>query len=237
MFQKGVPRHPNSGRRKGTPNKPKIPPRLCSWNGCCAKIRKDSKTGICQNCYGKTPQGKQWRKEWVRKRKEADPAWAVAVQEYNTRHAREHRRASPENRVRYLLVGARRRAAEKGVPFGIALDDLLPLPQRCPILGLPLAYDGSGGFGANPNAASLDRIVPGKGYVVGNVRIISWRANHIKTDASPDELIKVATDARCLKMMLNSRRLELPSLPLFSGQTHSSDAASDQLEAAKVALA
>ncbi len=35
---------------------------------------------------------------------------------------------------------------------------------------------------------SLDRIDSSLGYVKGNVWVISWRANHIKTDASLEEL-------------------------------------------------
>jgi hypothetical protein len=39
---------------------------------------------------------------------------------------------------------------------------------------------------------SLDRIVPKLGYTVGNVCVISQRANILKRDATPDELYAVA---------------------------------------------
>lgn len=39
--------------------------------------------------------------------------------------------------------------------------------------------------------AELDRLVPSKGYVKGNVRWISRRANRIKSDATIDELKKI----------------------------------------------
>lgn len=43
--------------------------------------------------------------------------------------------------------------------------------------------------GAMPrNYATLDKIDPSKGYTVGNVQIISSRANTIKNDASLEEL-------------------------------------------------
>lgn len=35
---------------------------------------------------------------------------------------------------------------------------------------------------------TLDRIVPSRGYVVGNVAVISMRANRLKSDASVAEL-------------------------------------------------
>ena len=40
-------------------------------------------------------------------------------------------------------------------------------------------------------AASIDRIAPDKGYVRGNIVIVSGRANRIKTNATIDELVKV----------------------------------------------
>ncbi|MDC3244940.1 hypothetical protein OAU16_01690 [Gammaproteobacteria bacterium] len=39
---------------------------------------------------------------------------------------------------------------------------------------------------------SLDKINPDKGYMKGNVAIISLKANSIKSDATPKEVIKVA---------------------------------------------
>ena len=39
---------------------------------------------------------------------------------------------------------------------------------------------------------SLDKINPDKGYMKGNVAFISTKANSIKSDATPKEVIKVA---------------------------------------------
>lgn len=38
------------------------------------------------------------------------------------------------------------------------------------------------------NSPSLDRMIPALGYVASNVRVISYRANAIKRDATLDEL-------------------------------------------------
>lgn len=40
---------------------------------------------------------------------------------------------------------------------------------------------------------SLDRLDCRKGYVRGNVEVISWKANRIKSNATVMELMKVAT--------------------------------------------
>jgi hypothetical protein len=83
-----------------------------------------------------------------------------------------------------LFQHARQRAADQGVPFEIALDDIA-IPETCPVLGLPLA-SGSGGM--VPTSPTLDKIIPALGYVPGNVAVISWRANKLKSDGALEEL-------------------------------------------------
>lgn len=39
-------------------------------------------------------------------------------------------------------------------------------------------------------AVTKDRIIPEKGYIRGNVRVISQKANAMKQDCSEEELIK-----------------------------------------------
>lgn len=87
-----------------------------------------------------------------------------------------------------LYYGAKKRAKEQGIEFKITPEDIF-IPDVCPVLGMPL--ERSVGK-ASPNSPSLDRIIPELGYVPGNVRVISMRANAIKNDANLDELLKVA---------------------------------------------
>lgn len=82
------------------------------------------------------------------------------------------------------LNNVKLRAKVKGIPFNITLDDLV-FPDTCPVLGIPMIAR-SGAF--HDNSPSIDRIVPEKGYVKGNVRIISYRANRIKCHASIEDL-------------------------------------------------
>lgn len=72
----------------------------------------------------------------------------------------------------------------------IPLLSSFPVPDVCPILGLELNYLGTGEYSAD-NSPSLDQIIPGKGYTKDNIQIISWRANRIKNDGTPEELIKI----------------------------------------------
>jgi len=91
-----------------------------------------------------------------------------------------------------LVSRAKRRAKDEGLPFDIDLEYVLSLPhEKCPALGMNLAWCASSGFRAD-DAPSLDKMLPHLGYVRGNVAWVSWRANRIKSDATLYELTKIA---------------------------------------------
>lgn len=83
-----------------------------------------------------------------------------------------------------VLSPIQARARRLKIPFSIAMDDI-PLPLRCPILGIPLKR-GEGV--CSPNSPSVDRIIPALGYIPGNVAVISMRANAMKNMYSLQEL-------------------------------------------------
>jgi len=89
-----------------------------------------------------------------------------------------------------MWVVARTRAKQKNIPFSLRLVDIPTIPTTCPILNIPLIHN-FGHKGHIPGSPSLDRIIPSKGYVPGNVEIISQRANQIKSDATVEEVGKV----------------------------------------------
>jgi hypothetical protein len=89
---------------------------------------------------------------------------------------------------RSLVRRAKKRASMKGVPFSLTEYDI-KIPEVCPVLGIPL-FKGTGKIVSN--SPSLDEIIPGIGYVVGNVQVISNKANAMKSNATPDELRKFA---------------------------------------------
>lgn len=66
----------------------------------------------------------------------------------------------------------------------------------CPVLGIPI-FSGRGK--QIDNSPNLDRIVPEKGYVPGNVRVISAKANRIKSNATAEELKLVWEDLQKLE--------------------------------------
>lgn len=91
---------------------------------------------------------------------------------------------TPEGCVAQLLRNAKARAKVSGLEYNLTLTDV-PWAAVCPLLGIPL-HVNSGKCG--PNSPTLDRIDNSKGYVSGNVQIISFRANTIKNNATIDEL-------------------------------------------------
>ena len=80
----------------------------------------------------------------------------------------------PEQR---LFNSVKKRVLKKNIPFDINIDDII-IPEVCPILDIPLD------FSTFDNTPQVDRIIPLKGYIKGNIQVISGRANRIKNDGT-----------------------------------------------------
>jgi hypothetical protein len=94
-----------------------------------------------------------------------------------------------------MVSDARNRAKRKHLEFDIDGEYVRSLiVARCPVLGIPLEWSTLQGKGVIANSPSLDRIDPTKGYIKGNVWIISYKANTIKNNATHEEL-KLVTKA------------------------------------------
>ena len=115
------------------------------------------------------------------------------------------------NKEKTMLNTARKRAKKNNIPFNLTEDylkSIYPSDMICPVLGfeMSMGLDGNGWVDTSP---SLDRIIPEKGYVQGNVVVISMRANSIKRDATPGELRKVADFYEKVFDHLDDGQLEL----------------------------
>ena len=87
-----------------------------------------------------------------------------------------------------LFDVARKRARANRQEFTITVDDVV-VPAVCPLLGIALA---PGFLVADAGSPSLDRIDSSKGYVPGNVWVISHKANRMKQNATVPELLQFA---------------------------------------------
>lgn len=90
--------------------------------------------------------------------------------------------------ARLKFRSKRNSALQTGKVFTLAFEDVV-WPDVCPVLGITLSYVGDG---QAENSVSFDQIDPGKGYVPGNVMIMSWRANRIKNDGNAEEHRRIA---------------------------------------------
>jgi hypothetical protein len=88
-----------------------------------------------------------------------------------------------EKTQKYIHLMVRTRARKTGVEYTLLQEDI-PVVYKCPVFGYDLmAHEGS----PQNNSFSLDKIDPKKGYVKGNVQVVSFRANNLKNSLRPEE--------------------------------------------------
>lgn len=138
-----------------------------------------------------------YRLAHIEKFREYDRQRHLANKERDNEYARRYREANREkvkgwfkeyyknNPELWLLVNAKHAAKRRGLEFSIDKEDI-HIPNVCPLLGIPLIKKAIAR--RIDNSASVDRIDNSRGYVSGNVWVISWKANLMKTAASLLEL-------------------------------------------------
>ena len=95
------------------------------------------------------------------------------------------------NPQKSLWIRSKTNAKKRGIFFDIQINDII-IPEYCPYLNIKLRYDAS-----SPRAddkISLDRIDNSKGYVKGNIQVISDLANRMKNNATLSNLLIFATN-------------------------------------------
>lgn len=149
-------------------------------SGMCAacaseKAKKSWAAGERTTSKNRTRSVKQWndsekartaKKQW--KDKNPKRAWATSV-----------------------VGGAKLRASLKGIVFDLTSKYVESItPDRCPVFNEPFLFVGNKVM--QPFSATLDRLDPAKGYVQGNVVVISMKANSIKNAYGSAEIKMVA---------------------------------------------
>lgn len=121
---------------------------------------------------------RKWFKEHYRENKSQ-------ILAYN----RERRMAN--SKEKNMLQNAKQRAKKNNFEFNLELSDII-IPQFCPLLGIELSRTNTGNV--LPNSPTLDRINNSKGYIKGNIWVISYQANTMKSNANRDQLIRFARE-------------------------------------------
>lgn len=115
------------------------------------------------------------RDERNRKRRER----LINESDYRERLSKQKKKAYWNNIQSRMYYSVKSRCKQRDILFLIDIEDII-IPQYCPILGVKLDR--------NRYSPTLDRIIPSKGYVKGNVQVISKKANTMKNDATFKEL-------------------------------------------------
>ena len=129
-------------------------------------ITKEAKARESARKYNKTEKGRKRTRQWA---KENPKLMWCSTARYN----------------------AKVRAAKRGVPFDLSARYIYSiLPDKCPVFGTTFKFRGNGVLG--PSSPSIDRIDPAKGYVEGNIVIVSLKANQIKNAFTLKDIRMVA---------------------------------------------
>lgn len=86
--------------------------------------------------------------------------------------------------ARLLYSNIKSRCKRLGREFSIELEDII-IPEKCPVFGFDLKREDRETWMCAP---SVDRIDSSKGYIKGNVTVVSRRANILKRDSTLEEL-------------------------------------------------
>ena len=103
----------------------------------------------------------------------------------DNKYAKDKHSQKPEIRLFNL---ARRRAKNKNLEFNLTkeyIKSLWPQDNQCPIQKKKFKY-GLNNRNLNP---TIDRILPKKGYIIGNIIIVSHRVNECKSDIEDIEIL------------------------------------------------
>lgn len=121
-------------------------------------------------------------KKHIKKIKKRAKDWLSNNPERHRETADKWREANFETQ---LYSRAKASAKPRQLEFNIEISDVV-IPEFCPYLGIKLTRHVNGG--RQESNASLDRIDNTKGYIKGNVQVISSKANFMKRNASIEEL-------------------------------------------------
>lgn len=138
-------------------------------------IARKSHTGrmwCCKECYETNP---GISKNNFRKKFDS---------EFKTLIYTQKRESRLRNFIHSMWKAAKKRAKERGLDFNIEESDIV-IPKICPILEVPLEFGTKDNYNYSP---SLDRIDNTKGYIKGNIQVISKKANTMKNSATLQEL-------------------------------------------------
>lgn len=139
----------------------------------------------CKECY------KQY---YLNNKTKINKAKNIAIRKSPELRAKEYinyRKYRIKNREKCMLNSLKARCKSNGIEFNLDITDIV-IPDICPLLGIRITKEIMSRH--SPYGPSVDRIEPTKGYTKGNVKVISYKANLMKNNASEEELLAFASN-------------------------------------------
>jgi hypothetical protein len=156
----------------------------------CFSLNKAERDGLnnwCKNCYQDYYRSNASKINQQTKQRRLDNPEPYRAYRHQYDQKREQ---GITGKLRSMLRGSRQRAKAKGLNHDLKLQDLEALVvSHCPITLQELKWEASGSQSSRyePNSPSLDRIDSTKGYILGNVQIISHQANTWKSSMTLEQ--------------------------------------------------
>lgn len=140
---------------------------------------KRSKGGLYSNCHACC---KIKRKKYYDKNKQkllARQKEKRSTKQYKRKANIRQNKYRRKNPTKMLYLWVKNKCIKNNIEFNLTENDII-YNEICPVLGIKMEI---GGNNLN-NSPTLDRINPHKGYIKGNVVVISHLANRIKNQAT-----------------------------------------------------
>lgn len=173
-------------------------------------MAKTSLTKVCRDCgrelpidlfykngTGYRPECKECKSkaESERRSRDIEASRAKERERYHKNRGKEiesmkryRKKLKETDYFKYYIMYKKKSMIREGIPWDLDEGYLREIfTGVCPVFGCAIHVGGD----KDDFKAELDRLIPSKGYVKGNVRWVSSRANRLKSDASVDELKKI----------------------------------------------
>ena len=138
----------------------------------------------CKDCKNKRT--RELRKEDPEKYRKKDRENYYKNREVERARMRARYRKLKEDYFSFYIENKKNSVKKAGISWDLDKEYLESIwVDTCPVFGVPLVKRTEE---FSDNTAELDRLIPSKGYIKGNVRWISRRANRLKSDATISEL-------------------------------------------------
>jgi hypothetical protein len=145
-------------------------------------------TKVCKDCSTSKPVDEFYFNKTLK----SYSSYCKICQVNRKKQSQKIRSKTKDGHLYLYLEGARKRAKDKKLECDLDVDYLKSIAtDKCPIFNVKFIWGRYNVRGIN--TPSLDRVFPELGYIKGNVRFISTRANTIKNNiTNPKTLYKVA---------------------------------------------